>query len=332
MTIEKTASKNTSLHSAKKRKFDEFYTQISDVENEMKHYRDHFRGKTVYLNCDDPSFSAFWQHFSLKFDDYGLKRLISTHYSKDGPPSYMQEMNSMAELYDPVIKPLEGDGDFRSPEAVALLKQADIVVTNPMFSLLREYFAQLMEYEKDFIVMANQNAITYKEHFPLFRDNKMWLGVTGGNMAFKVPADHVPPNAQSKRFWIDDTGQKWRSLGNILWFTNLEHDRRFEWLDFHKKYSEEEYVRYENYDAINIDRVTDIPNDYDGVMGVPITFLTKHNPEQFEIVSARKGTDGKDLRFRQEGGTLKEPYYRLLIRFGSNTHHTSERTTDEAEA
>lgn len=335
-TPPKTASKNSNLHGAKRAKFDEFYTQLTDVEKEMLHYKDHFAGKTVYLNCDDPSFSAFWTFFSLKFDDYGLKRLISTHYSADGPPSYAQEMTSGDQEHYCVgqceypgapgcaytVWTLQGDGDFRSDESIELLQQSDIVVTNPPFSLFREYVAQLMEYDKDFIILGNQNAITYREIFPLIRDDKMWLGGYPGTVAFRVPSEHADPNKWG--YYKDNDGHEYHKMRSVVWFTNVEHPRRTEQLDLYKRYdgNEADYPKYDNYDAIEVSRVVDIPLDYDGVMGVPITFLGKHSPEQFEIIGCSYNY-GRPEMWPEDtvmspsvGG--KNIYKRLFIRHGVN--------------
>ena len=321
---------NTSLGTAKTAKEDEFYTQLSDIEKEMRYYRRHFKGTTVLCNCDDPFESNFFKFFVLNFQRLGLKKLIATCYagspitgsqlslfdvlggdeSKIGKPYKAVvttvydatgdggvDMLDVAELFksgENELTELEGDGDFRSPECLELLKEADIVVTNPPFSLFREYIATLMEYQKHFIVIGSQNAITYKEIFGYLMRNEMWLGNKFGDMAFTVP-DYYEPRAT--RYWQDDTGQKWRSMGNICWFTNLDIKKRHEQLILVRRYAghEDEYPRYDNYDAIEVSKVADIPSDYAGVMGVPITFLDKHNPDQFEIV----GLSGIDDWFPQ---------------------------------
>ena len=324
---------NKSLHQAKEAKKDEFYTQLIDIENELRHYREHFRDKIVLCNCDDPYESNFFKYFALNFNALGLRKLIATCYN--GSPVQGNELmidfgdlqtdpkkiaykveitevkdengNGTINLTD-VQYLLKNDknvlsilqtGDFRSAECIELLKQADIVCTNPPFSLFREYVAQLIEYEKKFLIIGNQNAITYKEIFPLIKENKLWLGFKTGDMAFKVPQTYEP---RETRYWQDETGQKWRSMGNICWFTNLDHRKRHEDLVLYKKYTPEDYPKYDNYDAINVDKTADIPCDYDGVMGVPITFLDKYNPEQFEIVEFRKGNDGKDLVYSNLNG------------------------------
>ena len=287
---------NKSLRAAKSAKKDEFYMQIMDIENELKHYTEHFRGKTVLCNCDDPRVSNFFHYFAFGFEYLGLKRLITTCYKNqerdlfsrnDSERAIWLEYtgdkngNRIPDAEEIGIHYLQGDGDFRSKECIKLLEQADIVVTNPPFSLFREYVAQLVKYDKKFLIIGNQNAITYKEIFPLIKENKIWLGFNSGDMSFKVPADSEP---RSTRYWQDETGQKWRSMGNIAWFTNLDHTKRHEPLILYRNYTPEDYPRYDNYDAINVDKTSDIPMDYDGVMGVPITFLDKYCPEQFEIV------------------------------------------------
>jgi len=289
-------SGNKSLHAANRAKNDEFYTELADIDKELRHYKHHFKNKTVYCNCDDPRVSNFFHYFSHNFETLGLKKLMATCYKSQAADLFSQNDSEQAvyliyegdkngnRVPDPSeiqVLPLKGDGDFRSEECIALLKQADIVVTNPPFSLFREYVAQLVEYDKKFLIIGNQNAITYKEIFPLIKENKMWLGNHGGAMKFKVPPHYEP---RPTRYWQDETGQKWRSMGNTYWFTNLDHDKRHEELILYKRYTPEEYPHYENYDAIEVSKVAEIPCDFDGAMGVPITFLDKHNPEQFEII------------------------------------------------
>ncbi len=343
-----------SVDRAKKAKEDEFYTRLADIENELKHYRKHFRGKTVFCNCDDPFESNFFKYFVLCFNFLGLKKLVATCYAtspivgeqlqytfdengqmqilfgEDIPEKIMEnkraykavvtkvydktgdggiDMIDVAELFksgENELTELEGDGDFRSPECIELLKETDIVVTNPPFSLFREYVSQLIEYDKKFIIIGNQNAITYKEIFPLLKENKMWLGYHFGDMKFTVPEYY---EERQTRFWIDENGQKWRSLGNICWYTNLDIKKRHEEMILVKRYNQEKYPKYDNYDAINVDKVADIPEDYDGAMGVPITFLDKYSPNQFEIIKFRKGNDDKDLSING-----KCPYFRILIK------------------
>lgn len=311
---------NKSLNAAAKAKKDEFYTQMPDIANELKHYKKHFYDKVVLCNCDDPFESNFFKFFALNFNTWGLKKLICTCFdgssiagnelplfednkdvkrkaykveltevtdiNQDGATDLL-DVKEILKLNPPQL--LQGNGDFRSAECIELLKEADIVVTNPPFSLFREYVAQLMEYNKKFLIIGNQNAITYKEIFPLIRNNKLWLGYKAGDMSFAVPDSYEP---RATRFWIDSSGQKWRSMGNICWYTNLDHKKRHEELDLYKNYTPEEYPKYDNYDAIEVSRVADIPIDYDGYMGVPITFLDKYNPEQFEIYGATE-SEGK---------------------------------------
>lgn len=285
----------SNFHKAKSQKNDEFYTQITDIEKELKHYKEHFKDKVVYCNCDDPLISNFFVYFSHKFKDLKLKKLITTCYKNQERDLFSKNEKEEA-IYleytgskesniplDEYIgdKALKGDGDFRNDESIELLKQADIIVTNPPFSLFREYIAQLIEYDKKFLIIGSQNAVTYKDVFSHFSENKVWLGYNSGDMSFKVP-DYY--EAKETRFWIDEDGQKWRSLGNICWFTNLDISKRYEDLILYKKYNSKEYPKYDDYDAINIDKVAEIPIDYKGKMGVPITFLDKYNPNQFEII------------------------------------------------
>lgn len=298
---------NTSLSNAKKAKNDEFYTQLSDIENELKHYKNHFAGKVVYCNCDDARKSNFFRFFQKKFSDYGLKKLVTTSYNEDGHGSvlvYEGDTNGNGKLDDNEVKvsELKGNGDFRSEECIELLKEADIVVTNPPFSLFRDYIATLVEYGKKFLVIGNQNAITYKEIFPLIKENKLW---TGNNMVktFRVP------QVTNKNCEVLPNGDIIAKFGSICWFTNLDIKKRHEEITLYKKYNEEEFPKYDNYDAIEVSKVCEIPKDYDGIMGVPITFLYRYNPSQFEIVKFRKGDDDKDLCVNG-----KCPYFRILIK------------------
>lgn len=281
-------AKNSSLGAARNAKQDEFYTQLSDIENELKHYKKHFKDKVVYLNCDDPRESQFWQYFVMNFKHLGLKKLIATHYDPNTQAeSYILEMTPdkwTGADAEPMVKKLPCNGDFRSASCIELLKESDIVVTNPPFSLFREYVAQLIEYKKKFLILGNQNAITYKEIFPLLMDNKMWLGYKSGDMAFKVP-DYYEP--RETRYWEDETGQKWRSMGNICWFTNLDIQKRHDPLDLRGtdfKGNEDSYPKYDGSEIINVSKIIDIPEDYFGIMGVPITFMDKYCPEQFDIL------------------------------------------------
>jgi len=319
-------SKNTSLGNARNNKEDEFYTQLSDIEKEVSHYKNYFKNKTVLCNCDDPRVSNFFKYFALKFNELGLKKLITTCYKNQEVDLFSQN-NCEKAVYleytgnpnDPTstdfstieVKELKGDGDFRSQECIELLKEADIVVTNPPFSLFREYIDILIKYEKKFLILGSQNNITYKETFNYFKENKVWLGYKSGDMAFRVP-DYYEPRAT--RYWQDSDGQKWRSLGNICWYTNLDTTKRHEEIILYKTYSPEEFPKYDNYNAINVNKVSDIPINYDGVMGVPITFLDKYNPEQFEIIGIDryvKDNPNFGRRFTING---KETYARILIR------------------
>lgn len=314
---------NENLQAARKAKKDEFYTQLADIESELKHYKEHFQGKTVLCNCDDPRVSNFFHYFSYNFERLGLKKLITTCYKNQNRDLFSQNDSEQAiylEYYgdkdgDRVpnpeeigVKRLKGDGDFRSAECIELLKQADIVVTNPPFSLFREYVAQLMEYKKKFLIIGNVNAITYKETFKLIKENQLWMGASihSGDREFGIPDDY-PLNAASCR--IDENGKKYIRVKGVRWFTNLDYPERHENLILYKNYNPDEYPKYDNYDAINVDKTADIPMDYDGAMGVPITFLDKYNPEQFEIIRFRKGNDDKDLSING-----KYPYFRILIR------------------
>lgn len=311
---------NTSLSNAKKAKNDEFYTQLSDIENELKHYKSHFTGKVVYCNCDDARKSNFFRFFQKKFSDYGLKKLVTTSYNEDGHGSvlvYEGDTNGNGKLDDNEVKvsELKGNGDFRSEECIELLKQADIVVTNPPFSLFRDYIAMLVEYGKKFLVIGNQNAITYKEIFPLIKTNKLW---TGNNMVktFRVP------QVTNKNCEVLPNGDIIAKFGSICWFTNLDIKKRHEEITLYKKYNEEEFPKYDNYDAIEVSKVCEIPKDYDGIMGVPITFLYRYNPSQFEIVGATE-SEGKgfsnglwDEKSKDAHSLVnsKKTYKRLFIR------------------
>ena len=280
-------SRNINLNAAKRAKNDEFYTQLSDIEKEMKHYRDHFKDKVIFCNCDDPKWSNFWYYFDSNFEYLGLKKLISTHFDPEKDVSYkLATYIGESGIKITTEEPIYGDedyppGDFRSNDCVELLKEADIVVTNPPFSLFGEYVAQLIKHNKKFLILGNQNAITYKETFPLLKDNKMWLGYCNGSHEFKVPKDYSTGTLR-----IDEAGEKYAKLGNICWYTNLDLKKRHEDLILYKTYkgNEKDYPKYDNYDAINVNKVSEIPMDYDGAMGVPITFLDKYNPSQFEIL------------------------------------------------
>jgi Adenine-specific methyltransferase EcoRI len=283
-------SSNKNLRSANKAKNDEFYTQLSDIEKEVKNYKEHFKDKVVFLNCDDPEESNFWKYFSENFEVLELKSLIATHFQKE-KPSYKLEISRDINKDGKINKGdkqeiiLTQRGDFRSEECVEILKSADIVVTNPPFSLFREYVAQLVEYDKKFLIIGNQNAITYKEIFKLIKENKIWLGqsIHSGDREFRVPDSYVV-HSKSKR--VDENGTQYVRVNGVRWFTNMDYDERHHDLILVNNYfgSENKYPKYDNYDAINIDKTKEIPVDYKGCMGVPITFLDKYNPDQFEIV------------------------------------------------
>ena len=331
------------LAQAKDAKKDEFYTQLTDIEKELRHYTEYFRDKVVFCNCDDPYESNFFKYFALMFNKLGLKKLIATCYNGspvsgnellldfgdtvDDPKkiAYKVEITEVIDTNGDgainladiqylmqndknVISILKGNGDFRSEECVEMLKRADIVVTNPPFSLFREYLTQLVKYDKKFIILGNMNAITYKEVFPLIKENKIWFGASihSGDREFQVPESY-PLNAAGSR--IDENGNKFIRVKGVRWFTNIDYPQRHEDIILYKRYNSEEYPHYDNYDAINVNATNDIPYDYDGAIGVPITFLDKYNPEQFEIIKFRKGDDEKDLSINR-----KCPYFRILIR------------------
>lgn len=295
---------NKTLERAKRKQDDEFFTQLKDIVFEVSHYAEQFSGKSVYCNCDDPERSNFWRYFSNNFDKLKLKRLVASCIAERGK-AYALEMWRDESGVHSGVRSLRS-GDFRGEESIGLLRAADIAVTNPPFSLLREYIDLMLRMEKKFLVLGSQNAIGYKEIFPLFGQNRLRLGYYHGDMAFRVPADTEP---REFRYWEDADGDKWRSLGNVCWFTNLAVDTSKNAVALTKTFDAEQYERYDNYNGINVDRVADIPVDYDGVMGVPITFLHSYNPEQFEIVGFRKGSDGKDLTVNG-----KSPFSRILIR------------------
>ena len=289
---------NAALRKADKNKNDEFYTQLCDIEKELSHYKEHFKGKTVLCNCDDPRVSNFFRFFALKFNEWGLKRLITTCYKNQDVDLFSQNASEKAVWLDYYgnpndntstdfstveVKELKGDGDFRSKECIELLKQSDIVVTNPPFSLFREYVELLLSYDKKILIIGNVNALSYKEIFPYIKNNQLWLGASihSGDREFGVP-DSYPLTAASSR--VDAEGNKYIRVKGVRWFTNLDFKERHEDLILYKNYTPEEYPKYDNYDAINVDKTSDIPLDYEDKMGVPITFLDKYNPEQFEII------------------------------------------------
>ena len=279
---------NANLHKAKDAKNDEFYTQLTDVSKELMNYEQHFKDKIVLCNCDDPSRSAFWRYFHLNFATLGLKKLISTYYDQNNPTHRMDYTGGDDNNIEAGIKtPLEGNGDFRNQECLNILNEADIVVTNPPFSLFREYVTTLMEHKKKFLIIGSKNAITYKKFFPFLKNGDVWIGYTS-------PSEFLQPDGSTKKF------------GNIGWFTNLGIANRHEKLVLHKKYTPDKYLKYDNYDAINVDKLSDIPVDYDGVMGVPISIMDKCDPEQFEIIDL---LNPKDRVVNGEG-----KYVRILIR------------------
>jgi hypothetical protein len=359
---------NKDLHNAKKVKNDEFYTQLSDIEKECRHYKVHFKGKIIFCNCDDPYESEFFKYFALNFNHLGLKKLLASCYigspiantqlslfdfeSAENKTTKSPHKIEITEMADEnagearglplveyllrnrknVLTRLQGDGDFRSDECVEMLKEADIVVTNPPFSLFREYIAQLMEYGKKFLIIGNVNAISYKEIFPLFKYNKIWMGpsIHSGDREFILPKNFIVDenriNAHNYR--VDEKGNRYLRVMGIRWFTNLDVSTRHEKLDLYKKYTPEEYPHYDNYDAIEIGKVAEIPADWDGAMGVPVSFLDKYNPDQFDILglSASAGYDAeivgipkyekfKDARPLING---KNTYARILIKRKQN--------------
>ncbi len=313
---------NSVLHKAKESKSDEFYTQYCDIEKELTHYRNQFIGKSVYCNCDDPLKSNFFRFFVDNFHSLKLKKLIASCYMRPKDSIFGTEKNEPGYYTIYNGEPFEsiedlchlihfnGDGDFRSLECKELLKECDVVVTNPPFSLFREFISLITRYNKRFLVIGNINAITYKEIFELIQENKIWLGhnLGRGISGFIVPDNYELYGTEAR---IDESGQRIISSNNCLWLTNLDSTQRSEFIHLTKSYkgNESAYPVFDNYNAINVNRTQDIPMDFDGIMGVPITFLHKYNPKQFEIIKFRKGEDGKDLSV---GG--KCPYFRILIR------------------
>jgi hypothetical protein len=341
------------LQNAKMSKKDEFYTQLTDIEKELKYYKNHFKDKVVYCNCDDPRISNFFHYFSYNFEKLGLKKLITTCYKNQEMDLFSQNESENAvyleyegdknknNVPDPEeigIKHLKGDGDFRSKESIELLKEADIVVTNPPFSLLREYVAQLMEYNKKFIIIGNVNAISYRDIFKYIKENKLWLGASihSGDREFGVPDDYP---LKAAGFRVDEEGNKFIRVKGVRWFTNLDYAERHEDLILYKQYNPEEFPKYENLDAINVNITKDIPMDYDGYMGVPITFLDKYSPEQFDIIGLGISNSGLEVgvkpykpehkKYRKEvqkrgavdgdlymmtDGKVNVPYARIIIK------------------
>lgn len=306
---------NILLQKAKKSKNDEFYTQLSDIEKELQYYKSHFQDKVVFCNCDDPYTSNFFKYFVSNFKELGLKKVIAACYKEQTLDLFQpkeKERGFFAEYSGDEIevKQFKGDGDFRGKESITLLEKADIVVTNPPFSLFREYVAQLVAYNKNFLIIGNINAITYKEIFKLIQENKVWLGVHFGRgiSGFIVPEYYELYGTETQ---IDTFGNRIISPNNCLWLTNLDNFKRHQDLVLTKNYfgNESNYPQYDNYNGIHIDRTENIPLDYTGDMGVPITFLHKFNPNQFEIVKFRKGDNEKDLSVNG-----KSPYFRILVK------------------
>jgi len=342
-------NENKALGEQKKNKKDEFYTQLQDIERELKNYKNHFQGKTVYCNCDDPRVSNFFHYFSFNFEHLGLKKLVATCYKSQSIDLFSsndceqavcleyfgdKNKNKIPDLDEIEVNHLKGDGDFRSEECIELLKEADIVVTNPPFSLFREYVSQLIEYKKDFLIIGHQNAVKYKEIFPLMRDNKIWLG-----FGFKGSAGHFINDTYKNYATASDKKDGMIRVSGVHWFTNLDIKKRHEDLILYKKYSPEEYPKFENFDAINVDVTKEIPGDYPGLMGVPITFMDKYNPDQFEIIGvgiAKLGLEIGILPYRPEhkkyrkevqkrgavngdlymmkDGEVKVPYSRIIVK------------------
>lgn len=344
---------NAKLRKAKAAKNDEFYTQLSDIEDELKHYKAHFKDKVVLCNCDDPRVSNFFRYFALNFKHLGLKKLITTCYKNQNPDLFSEhtaekavyleydgslDIRDLASLDNIPVKALNGNGDFRSKECIELLKEADIIVTNPPFSLFREFIAQLIKYDKKFLVIGNINALSYKEIFPLVANNLMWLGASihSGDRKFNVPDDYP---LEAAGCGIDKDGKKFIKVKGVRWFTNMDYKERHEDLVLYRSYNPEIYPKYFNFDAINVDKTTDIPMDYEGLIGVPITFLDKYNPDQFEIIGLgianlglsigvkpytpehkkyrkevqRRGAVDGDL-YMMDGNTVNVPYARVIIK------------------
>lgn len=363
-TVSLSASGNLALSNAKKAKQDEFYTQLGDIEKELKYYKSQLRGKTILCNCDDPFESNFFRYFALNFNTLRLKKLIATSYVKspivggqlplldieglkpEGKEPYAIEINEVpdhkrrgaTDLADVeyllkhnsnTSRALNGEGifgagDFRSRECVEFLQQADIVATNPPFSLFREFVAPLVAYDKQFLIIGNMNALHYKEIFKLIKENKLWLGesIHSGDREFRVP-DHYPLEAAG--FRIDEIGRKYIRVKGVRWFTNMDNPNRHEQLPLYKKYSAAEYPRYDNFDAIEVSKASEIPCDYDGLIGVPDTFLDKYNPDQFELIGIPFGDLGKvigvtrnyrgrtDIAITKDGNS-RCPYSRIIIK------------------
>lgn len=316
---------NKNLSSAKRAKEDEFYTQRSDIENELMHYKEHFRGKTVLCNCDDPRVSEFFFYFKNNFAHLGLRRLITTCYKSQELDLFSENKSEKAVylIYDGdkdsvEVKQLQGDGDFRSSECIALLMEADIVVTNPPFSLFREYVAQLMAFHKKFLIIGNKNALSYRDIFQHIMKNEVWVGVTpmSRDLLFNVTEEHAKEllrtGKEGGKYRIVDGKVMGRSPS--IWYTNLDTKKRHEELILYKHYTPEEYPHFDNCNAINVGNTNDIPCDYDGIMGVPISFMDKYNPEQFEIVGQMVTTKVDEINFGYPYINGKKKFARILIR------------------
>lgn len=323
---------NSNLHISRTGKTDEFYTQLSTIEDELRHYRQYFKDKIVFCNADDPALgedgqehfgdglggytSNFFRYFHLNFEQLGIKKLITTHYDPNKPTYKLevtanQDNNGKRDCLEVVKTPLKQNGDFRSPECLELLDECNIVVTNPPFSLMKEYLPLMVNSGKQFLILGNTNHAILREIFPYLKENKVWLGHNSGHFWFKVPDYYEEKQTDFK---IDETGQKWRRMGNICWFTNMDIDKRHQLLDLYMHYTPEKYPHYDQYDAININKTTDIPDDFQGIMGVPITFLDKYSPDQFEIIGVDRYVEDNPRyghRFTVNG---KETYARILIR------------------
>ena len=339
MESKTTKSLTRDLNAARAAKQDEFYTQLSDIEKELRHYTAQFAGKTVLCNCDDPRVSNFFRYFSLNFERLQLKKLITTCYKNNDSDLFSTHVSERGKYLvyegdkdgdrlpgpdETAIRDLQGDGDFRSQECVTLLEEADIVVTNPPFSLFREYVDQLVDYGKTFLIIGSMNALHYKEIFKLIKEDKLWLGesIHSGDREFGVP-DHYPLQAAGYR--IDEHGRKYIRVKGVRWFTNMDNPNRHEHLPLYKKYTAVEYPRYDNFNAIEVTKTSEIPYDYDGLMGVPDAFLDKYNPEQFELVGIPFGDSGKAIgvtrnyRGRTDVSITKDgvsrcPYSRIIIK------------------
>ena len=322
---------NRNLHISRSGKTDEFYTQLSTIEDELRHYRKYFKDKIIFCNADDPAIgedgqdhfgdglggytSNFFRYFQLNFQQLGIKKLITTHYEAD-KSSYKFEIVSTDNhdqigLPDYVKTPLEGNGDFRSPECLALLEECDIVVTNPPFSLMKEFLPLMVNSGKQFLVLGNMNHALYSENFVFFKENKVRIGYNSGHFWFRVPDYYEEKKTDFK---IDETGQKWRRMGNICWFTNMDIEKRHQPLDLYKHYNIQEYPTYDTYDAIECGRYSDIPVDTDRVIGVPITYLAYHCPEQFEIIGELKHGCDSEFDFAVPIVDGKSKYTRILIK------------------